>query len=132
MENMIKTQSVKIGGRTFSLAFTLKTMFDMQENIEGFDYNQIDEIITRPKGLVDVLYYLAKTGEALEGREMDVDKDWFALHIPPSAKKIIYLQLLIRDTMQGNMHMESEEDDDRSREVDLVLQELQKKREKTD
>lgn len=132
MENMIKTQSVKIGGRTFSLAFTLKTMFDMQENIENFDYNQIDEIITRPKGLVDVLYYLAKTGEALEGREMDVDKDWFALHIPPSAKKIIYLQLLIRDTMQGNMHMESEEDDDRSREVDLVLQELQKKREKTD
>lgn len=132
MENVIKTQSVKIGGRTFSLAFTLKTMFDMQENIENFDYNQIDEIITRPKGLVDVLYYLAKTGEALEGREMDVDKDWFALHIPPSAKKIIYLQLLIRDTMQGNMHMESEEDDDRSREVDLVLQELQKKREKTD
>ena len=132
MENMIKTQSVKIGGRTFSLAFTLKTMFDMQENIENFDYNQIDEIITRPKGLVDVLYYLAKTGEALEGREMDVDKDWFALHIPPSAKKIIYLQLLIRDTMQGNMHMESEEDDDRSREVDLVLQQLQKKREKTD
>lgn len=132
MENMIKTQSVRIGGRTFSLAFTLKTMFDMQENIENFDYNQIDEIITRPKGLVDVLYYLAKTGEALEGREMDVDKDWFALHIPPSAKKIIYLQLLIRDTMQGNMHMESEEDDDRSREVDLVLQELQKKREKTD
>ena len=132
MENVIKTQSVKIGGRTFSLAFTRKTMFDMQENIENFDYNQIDEIITRPKGLVDVLYYLAKTGEALEGREMDVDKDWFALHIPPSAKKIIYLQLLIRDTMQGNMHMESEEDDDRSREVDLVLQELQKKREKTD
>lgn len=132
MENVIKTQSVRIGGRMFSLAFTLKTMFDMQENIENFDYNQIDEIITRPKGLVDVLYYLAKTGEALEGREMDVDKDWFALHIPPSAKKIIYLQLLIRDTMQGNMHMESEEDDDRSREVDLVLQELQKKREKTD
>lgn len=132
MENIVKTQSIKIGGRTFSLAFTLKTLLDMQEHIEGFDYNRIEEIVRRPQGLVDVLYYLMKTGEALEGRELDVDSDWIALHIPPSAKQILYLQILIRDTMQDNMHMETEEDDDRSREVDLVLQELQKKSEKTD
>lgn len=131
MENMIKTQSVKIGGRTFSLAFTLKAMLDMQENIEGFDYNQIAEIVRTTKGLLDVLYYLAVSGEALEGRKLDVDKDWFALHIPSNARKILYLQLAIRDTMQDNMRMESDDDDERSREVDVVLQEIQKKSGKT-
>jgi len=132
MENIIKTQSVKIGGRTFSLAFTLKTLLDMQEHIEGFDYNRIEEIVRQPRGMVDVLYSLIKTGEALEGRELDIDKEWLALYIPPTVKKILYLQILIRDTMQDSMHMETEEDDERSREVDLVLQELQKKSGKTD
>lgn len=131
MENVIKTQSVRIGGRTFSLAFTLKAMLDMQKNIEGFDYNQIAEIVRTTKGLLDVLYYLAVSGEALEGRKLDVDKDWFALHIPSNARKILYLQLAIRDTMQDNMRMESDDDDERSREVDVVLQEIQKKSGKT-
>lgn len=131
MENIIKTHTVKIGGRTFNLAFTLKTMLDMQENIEGFDYNRIDEVVRTTRGMVDVLYYLAASGEALAGREMDVDRDWIALHIPATARKILYMQLAIRDTMQDNMRMESEDDDERSREVDVVLQEIQKKSGKT-
>lgn len=132
MENTIKTQTITIGGRKFALAFTLKTMLDMHENIEGFDYNEIDKTVETPKGILDVIYCLAKTGEAIEGRELDVDKDWFALHIPASVKKLIYLRLAIRDTIQGNMFMESEDDDERSREVDVVLQQIQKKSGKTD
>ena len=132
MENIIKTHTVKIGGRTFNLAFTLKTMLDMQTGIDGFDFNRLDEIVTKPGILLDVLYLMAKTGEALEGREMDVDKDWFALHLPPSMRKIMSLQFAIRDTIQDAMNMETNDDDEYSREVDLVLQEIQKKREKTD
>ena len=126
-----RTRTVKIGGRDFELAFTLRTMLMMQENIEGFDFNSIDRLVATPKGMLDVLYILAENGAKLAGHELDVDKEWFAMHIPPTTRKMVAIQLAIIGALTDGMNMEAEEDDEAGREVDLVLKEIQKKSGKT-
>ena len=71
-------------------------------------------------------------GNRLNGEKLDVDQDWFALHTPANVRKLISLQLAVIETITDGMSMETEEDDDREREVDLVLQEIQKKSQTTD
>ena len=130
MENsVVKTHKIKIGGREFTLAFTLRAMLHMQQRIEGFDFNQVDKLVQTPDGMLRTLFILAENGEKLEGREIDVDEDWFALHTPANLRKMLTIQLAITETLTDGMSMEAEEDDERSREVDVVLQEIQKKRE---
>lgn len=130
MENeIVKTHTIKIGGREFALAFTLSSMLAMQNCIEGFNFNDIDKIVSTPKGMLDTLYILADTGERLSGRELDVDREWFALHTPANMRKIVSIQIIIIKTLTDGMSMEAEDDDDK--EVDVVLQEIQKKSEKT-
>lgn len=132
MENsVVKTHKIKIGGREFTLAFTLRAMLKMQQRIEGFDFNQIDKLVQTPDGMLQALYILAENGEKLEGRDIDVDEDWFALRIPANLRKFVTIQLAITETLTDGMSMEAEDDDERSREVDVVLQEIQKKRERT-
>jgi hypothetical protein len=99
------------------------------KSIEGFNFNDIDKIVSTPKGMLDTLYILADTGERLSGRELDVDREWFALHTPANMRKIVSIQIIIIKTLTDGMSMEAEDDDDK--EVDVVLQEIQKKSEKT-
>ena len=127
-----KTHTVKIAGRIFTLAFTLRAMLMMQRDIEGFDFNDLDKLAAKPDSMLDMLYILADNGAKLEDRDLDVDKDWFALHIPASLRKLISIRISILETLADGMNMETEEDDEHSLEVDVVLQEIQKKREKTD
>ena len=131
MQSVVKTHNIKIGGRIFTLAFTLKALLEMQESIEGFNFNEIDKLVSTPAGMLDALYILARNGAALNGAELDVDKDWFAVHIPANMKKFISIQIAIMETLSDGMTMESEDDDERSREVDVVLREIEKKREET-
>lgn len=128
----VKTHKIKIGGREFTLAFTLMAMIRMQERIEGFDFNAINELIGKPDGMLKMLYILAENGEALEGRKLDVDEQWFALHIPANMRKFVSIQLAIMETITDGMMMETEEEDEHSREVDAVLEEIRKKKEQTD
>lgn len=131
MENTVKTHKIKIGGREFTLAFTLMAMIRMQERIEGFDFNTINELIGKPDGMLKMLYILAENGEALEGRKLDVSEEWFALHIPANMRKFVSIQLAIMETITDGMSMETEDEDERSREVDVVLEEIRKKKETT-
>ena len=127
-----KTHTVKIAGRIFTLAFTLRAMLMMQRDIEGFDFNDLDKLAAKPDSMLDMLYILADNGAKLEDKDLDVDKDWFALHIPASLRKLISIRISILETLADGMNMEAEEDDEHNREIDVVLQEIQKKREKTD
>lgn len=131
MDNLIvKTQTVKIAGREFTLAFTLRSMIALQKDADVFDFDEINRLITRPDGLLEVLYLLADDGEKLNGRKLDVDKDWFALHIPANMRKFISLQIAVMKTLANGMTMEALEANEDA-EVDVVLQEIQKKSEKT-
>jgi hypothetical protein len=75
---------------------------------------------------------MAESAAKLNGEQMDIDREWIALHIPINTRKLISLQIAIIKTTAEWMEMEAELDADEEREVDLVLQEIQKKRVKTD
>ena len=108
MENsVVKTHKIKIGGREFTLAFTLRAMLKMQQRIEGFDFNQIDKLVQTPDGMLQALYILAENGEKLEGRDIDVDEDWFALRIPANLRKFVTIQLAITETLTDGMSREA-------------------------
>lgn len=125
---MATSRTVKIGGRTFPLAYTMRGMLRMQQSIKDFDTSRIKEILSEPSGLIDILFVMMQDGADLEGRPLDVDKTWVSLHLPPSVRKVVELQIAVIDVMTEDMLMETEEDEERSREVDVVLQEIQKKR----
>ena len=133
MESMVKMRKVKLAGREFPLAFTLRAVIALQNDPEsGFDSGDIRKAITKMDGMVNVLYEMAKDGAELSGNPLDVDRQWFELHIPMNQRKIISIQLAILNTVAEWMTMEAEEDEEEGREIDLVLQEIQKKSGKTD
>ena len=125
----MKKHTVKIGKREFPLAFRLKTVIKMSENIEDFNTRDLREIVGKPADMLEVLYQMILTGAELEGAEVDVDKNWIALHFPANPKKISEIHETIGITMMEDMAMETEEEEDE--EVDVVLEEI-KKNEATD
>lgn len=128
MESYTKKQyKIKIGGREFPLAFPMKAYREMVNSIDGFDFSDINKMLSDPNKMMPMLFILAKYGAVLNGQKVDFDMDWMDLHTPVSTRKILAIQLAIMNTINEYMEMESEEDEDLDREVDLVLQEIQKK-----
>ena len=122
----MKKHIVKIGGRDFPLAFTLKTLIGMEQTIEGFDFSKIVEQVQKPAGMLNVLYLLAETGAELEEKTLEVDRDWMALRIPVNMNRLSKIQVEIMDTLTDGMSMETEDDED-DKEVDVVLDDIKKK-----
>ena len=120
----MKTIPVKIKKRTFALAFTLDALADMQDLIPGFTITDVYKYPKTPRGLSAMLYALAKHGEAMEGRTLDVDRAWFGALSPSPACCAAY-QVAIFEALNIGLSMENE-DDDPDRETDLVLEELKK------
>ena len=117
---------VKIGGKTFPLAFTLKTLIDLQTEIKDFDLASLEISVAKdPKGLMDLLYLLASSGAALEDKELDVSREWMAARIPASAKRMADIQVAMMDTISDGMAMETEETEEEN-EVDVTLREIKK------
>lgn len=117
---------VKIGGKTFPLAFTLKTLIDLQTEIKDFDLASLEISVAKdPMGLMDLLYLLASSGAALEDKELDVSREWMAARIPASAKRMADIQVAMMDTISDGMAMETEEAEEEN-EVDVTLREIKK------
>lgn len=117
---------VKIGGKVFPLAFTLKTLIDLQKEIKDFDLASLEISVAKdPKGLMDLLYLLASSGAALEDKELDVSREWMAARIPASAKRMADIQVAMMDTISDGMAMETEEAEEEN-EVDVTLREIKK------
>lgn len=128
MESYVKKQrTINIGGRSFPLAFPMKAYLEMINTIDGFDFSDVSRMISDPNKMMPMIYILAKYGAILNGEKLDVDLEWMEVHTPSSTRKIIAIQLAVMGTITDWMEMETEEDEDLSREVDVVLQDLQKK-----
>ena len=128
----MKKHSITIAGREFPLAFSLNTMVRFQDENPDFNYENIDEEIKMPRGLVDVMYSLAKSGAAQNDQVLDVSKEWMAERIQPTFDSLVNLRKAVVDTLSDGMHMETLEKENKDREVDVVLEELKKKEVKTD
>ena len=133
MENTdVKMNQVKIGGRSFPLFFSLRALLNIQKRIQEFNINNIREITSTFGNMVKILYILAENAAKMNGTKLDVDEEWLELHIPPTNRMVIAIQLGIMKAITNGMNMESEQDEDTDREIDVVLREIQKKSEKTD
>lgn len=121
----MKTTPVKIGGKTFALAFTLDAMAALQDRMPDFDLNKVTTYHKTPRGLGDLIYCMAQQGELLEGRELTVSRAWIGSHISPSPSRIARLQVAVLDAVNEGIKMETE--DEGGGERDLVLESLKKK-----
>lgn len=127
----MKTHTVTIGGREFPLAFTLNTMINLQDEFPDFDFSNINEMLAKPKGIVDIMFQLAASGAALEEKELDISKKWLAERIPANIKSIQRIQEAVIGALTDGMEMETEKAENEDREVDVVLEDIKKKDGKT-
>ena len=127
----MSTHEIKIGDRTFPLSFTLRTLIRMQEDLPDFN-DDFNKYITTAKGLMNTIYYLAMSGAALEDKELDVSLDWMAERIPANRKKLQEIQKTVVNVLVEGNRMETEEEENQDREVDVVLEEIKKNGSKTD
>lgn len=121
----MNTTPIKIGGRTFALAFPLSALERMQEMHPDFDVGRITDHARTPSGLLDLLTVMATEGEQLEGRTLDVDRAWFGARIPPAPAKVARIQIAVLNALTKWLTMETE--DDEEFEHDVVLEEIKKK-----
>ena len=128
----MKKHSIKIAGREFPLAFSLNTMIRLQDENPNFDYTNMENVLKTPKGLVDMLYCLALSGVSVNDQTLDVSKEWMAERLPATLEAVQKLGKVIVDTIAAGRYMETEEQENKDREVDVVLEEIKKKEEKTD
>ena len=127
----MKEYSLTIGGRKFPLAFTLNTMLRMQEEVDGFNFDNMGEYISTAGGLVTIMYYMAASGAALENQKLDVSRTWMAERIPVNPKRIEQIRDAVIGAITDGMKMEAEEAENEDREVDVVLEDIKKKDGKT-
>lgn len=121
----MKTTPLKIGKRTFALAFTAGALAELEETVEGFDIATISETTKSMKTLLNTVTALARAGEELEGRTLDVDRRWFGQHISPAPLSVAKIQIAALNAFSDGLRMEAEENEDG--EVDVVLEDLKKK-----
>lgn len=118
-------KTLTIGKRTFALAFNMKAMFEMQAMIPEFDLSKLTGYVKSPSGMIDMLVILARQGEQLKDRALDVDREWFECHISPSPKQIAAIQQALMAALTEGLTMEAEADE--GAEHDVVLEEIKKK-----
>ena len=123
----MKTTPLKIGKRTFALAFNMNAMFEMQDTIPEFDLSKLTSYAKSPRGMIDLIIILARQGEQLEGRALDVDHEWFGRHLSPSPQQIAKIKQAVLGALTNGLTMETE--DDEEAEHDVVLEEVKKKEE---
>lgn len=123
----MKYTGIKIAGREFTLVFNMNANLEMSELIEDYKVTSVGDYIKgQGKEMLIVLAALARQGEILNGRTLDVGLEWFGAHIPYRLSSLVKVQVALLDAVSIGMRMETEEDND-GIEVDVVLEELKKK-----
>ena len=118
--------TMKVGGRTLALAFTLDAMSQMQEAFNGksvMTEKGFSELFASPGDTLKLLAILANQGEELAGKAPEITGKWLGQHMKPG--RLPEVQRVILDAIQKGMDMEHA-DDDPEEEVDVVLEELKK------
>ena len=119
--------TIKAGGRTYTLYFTLAAMDEIEEALgepATFDKNQIEEIMSDRRKFMQVFITFANQGEIAQGHEGDLTVKSISRTIRPG--DLIKLQKAVIDEIVIGARMETEADDDDA-EVDVVLEEIKKK-----
>ena len=120
--------TIEIGGREIPLQFTMAEMAAFEEEI-GF-LSDAEELMQTGRGRVrniaKAIRIMGNGALAAQGDTPDLTEDWLLKNMRP-AQLVGYITGVFGAVTDG-MRMETEED----RERDLVLEEIQRKKEKGD
>lgn len=122
MENKF---TVEIGGRVIPLKYTMRELADMEEQIGTMD--QFRDLILegrkRLRNMASAIRIMGNAGLKDAGEEPDLTDDWLLDNMDPNKMKTYQIAVLAAFT--GGWKMETEED----KEHDLVLEEIERKKE---
>lgn len=121
----MKTVHVKLARKDLALAFTMDALADIEDVIKDFNISKLGEYTRNPRYLLDLLYCLAKQGEMIEGRKLEIDRAWIGSHTSPSPAQTAKIQIAVLNALTEGMRMETEDDEEEG-EKDVVLEELKK------
>ena len=122
MENKF---TVEIGGRVIPLKYTMRELADMEEQIGTMD--QFRDLILegrkRLRNMAAAIRIMGNAGLKDAGEADDLTDDWLLDNMDPNKMKSYQIAVLAAFT--GGWKMETEED----KEHDLVLEEIERKKE---
>lgn len=116
-----------IAGRALKLVFTTAAWIEIEErygSIEALS-DKMESGDKTVKTAIDAIAILANQGEGLAGRPMDVTAEWIAANIKPNEIKAAIAEFTV--AIQKGMGMEAEQEENEP--VDVVLEEIAKKKE---
>lgn len=123
---------LSVGGRKLALVFNVAAMDEIEERLGvQIDLANMQETIVQKlvdrRTLVAVIAAMARQGQALSGDNDLIDEEWLKARLKPGAQ--MKLHALAVQAMSEGLLMESGEDGGDDVAVDVVLEELKKKRE---
>ena len=123
MENKF---TVEIGGRVIPLKYTMRELADMEEQIGTMD--QFRDLILegrkRLRNITAAIRIMGNAGLKQDGEKDDLTDDWLLDHMDPTQMKPY--QIAVLSAFTGGWKMETEEE----KEHDVVLEEIERKKEK--
>lgn len=121
---------IKIGEREIPLRFTMREFGDIEEAIGNL--GEIRKLILedkkRSRNLVAVLRILGNAGLKAEGKEQDITDDWLLETMDPHL--LMAYQLAVLACMSRDTESEAAKEENESKERDLVLEEINEKKER--
>ena len=117
--------TVEIGGRVIPLKYTMPELADMEEAIGTMDQFR-DLILTgrkRLRNMASAIRIMGNSGLTKAGEKGDLTDDWLIDNMDPG--KLKGYQIAVLGAFTDGFHMETEEE----KEHDLVLEEIQRKKE---
>lgn len=116
---------LRIAGRDIPLRYTMRELADMEEAIGTMD-NFRDLILKgkrRLRNMASAIRIMGNSGLTKAGEKGDLTDDWLIDNMDPG--KLKGYQIAVLGAFTDGFHMETEEE----KEHDLVLEEIQRKKE---
>ena len=121
---------IKIGERDIPLKFTMREFSDIEEQVGNL--GEIRKLILedkkRSRNLVAVLRILGNAGLKADGKEQDLTDDWLLEEMDPHL--LMGYQLAVLACMSRDTESEAAKEENESKERDLVLEEINEKKER--
>lgn len=123
---MSKSLTMTTCDRSFTLRYDVQAMADAEEKYDSFDALSAKTGGSKAPvtATLDMLAYMANAGARHAGEKADFTPEWFRENLTPV--QLDKAKILIQRAIMVGLYRENPADDDK--EVDLVLEEIRKKK----
>lgn len=122
---------VTIGGREIPLRFRMNQFADIEEEIGNL--GEINELILRGKkrirNIISCIRIMGNAGLKAEGQKPDLTNEWLMENM--DQYKLATYQLAVLDCMKKEDESQAKNEESEEKERDLVLEEIEQKKDPT-